>query len=182
MIVSLEKLEKIQTYIDKVLLYFAGILSFLLMLLITVDVICRAFSIALLGVYEAVQIIIVAIVFLGIPYVQSVRGHIFIDIVTMKLSNKVKVYFDLFGLVIGIMLSALITWQSGMVAFESVRDLEYASGIIPVPVWPAKIVMACSFFFLTTRLILDAVTSGKSLKESRKGNQDRVLMREGESI
>ena len=148
-------LERIQIILEKAMMIVAGSIVMLLMGLITVDVICRKLSISFPGVYETVQILTVAIVFLGISYVQKEKGHIFIKVATTKLPQKMQKGLDFLGYLIGLFICGIITSQSFLVAWESVTIFEYTSGIVHIPVWPAKVIVAIGFMLMTTRIVFD---------------------------
>ena len=150
-------LEKILLVIERAMMLIAGAIVMLMMLLITVDVICRKLSLSFPGVYETIQILMVAVVFLGIAYVQKVKGHIFIEIATTKLPVKWQRILDGLGYLIGIFICGVITWQSMLSAWESIQIFEYAAGIVEVPLWPSKIIVAVGFLLMTLRLVLDLV-------------------------
>ena len=150
-------LDRIQQKVEKALLFFGACLTIILLLLITVDVILRKLSQPIPGSYETVQVMTVGIVFLGVAYVQSIKGHVFIEIATEKFPKKVQQGLDFFGYIIGLAICFIITWQSGIAAWESSLMMEAASGIAKIPIWPAKIVIFLGMGLLTLRLLLDIV-------------------------
>ena len=148
-------LEKVQLVTERAMMVIAGAIVMLMMVLITIDVVCRKLSLSFSGVYETIQILTVAVVFLGISYVQKMKGHIFIEIATTKLPLKWQQILDCIGYLIGIFICGIITWQSLLVAWESVLIWEYAAGVVQIPIWPAKLIVAIGFLFMTLRLMLD---------------------------
>lgn len=148
-------LERLQIRIEQAMMVIAGAIVMLMMILITIDVICRKLSVSFPGIYETVQILTVAIVFLSIAYVQKTKGHIFIEIATTKFPLKVQRGLDFLGYVIGLFICGIITWQSILTAWESIAIFEYAAGVIQIPIWPAKMIVAIGFLLMTTRLLFD---------------------------
>lgn len=169
-------LEKLQIFVERAMMVVAGIVVMLMMMFITIDVVCRKLSISFPGIYETVQILTVAVVFLGIAYVQKVKGHIFIEVATTKLPLKVQRGLDFLGYVIGVFICGVITWQSVVVAWESIAILEYAAGVIRIPVWPAKLIVAVGFLFMTTRLLFDMLFFFVPAMQ-----QEKITAKEGDS-
>lgn len=151
----------VDKYLKKVeyfLAIIAGSFVLFLMGLITLDVITRYFfHSALPGTYELVKLMIVAIVFLGVPYVQSIKGNISIDILTTKFSERVQRNLDLMGCLIGIFIIGLITWQTGIEAWKSFVTQDYTMGLIHFPQWPSKLSVTVGMTLLLIRLCLDSI-------------------------
>ncbi|WP_239094419.1 TRAP transporter small permease [Bacillus sp. B15-48] len=152
MVQWLKKLERFQHKVEMVLMYLSGGLILTLMFLITADVIMRKLGSPILGAFELVQILTVSIIFLGIAFVQRVKGHIFIEVATDKLPEVMKRGLDFFGYVVGFFICSVITWQCGLAAWESLAIMEYSSGIVPIPLWQAKWIVAIGMALLTTRI------------------------------
>ncbi|WP_428911554.1 TRAP transporter small permease [Niallia sp. Krafla_26] len=155
MINLLKSLERFQQKAEKTLMFLSGFIILFLMFLITIDVTMRKLGNPLPGSVELVQILTVSIVFLGVAYVQKVKGHIFIEVATDKLPNKAKQGLDFIGYLIGLVICAIVTWQSGLAAWESIKIMEYATGIVHIPLWPAKVIIAIGMASLTTRMVWD---------------------------
>jgi TRAP-type C4-dicarboxylate transport system permease small subunit len=89
------RLEKENTFlrqlgkVESIGLTISGILIVLMMVITTIDTFLRqAFNSPIPGVYELESMMLVAIVFLGIAYVQGQKRHISLDLVTSHLDRK----------------------------------------------------------------------------------------------
>lgn len=147
--------EKIQQWIEKALLFIGGLITLSLMFLITLDVILRKLGSPIPGAFELVQIFTVGIVFLGVAYVQSVKGHIFIEVATDRLPLKVHRVLDFVGYLIGFVICSILAWQTGWSAWKAFVTKEYAMGVVNIPLWPAKLVIAVGMAMLTLRIFWD---------------------------
>ncbi|MFS0823140.1 TRAP transporter small permease [Bacillus sp. 1P02SD] len=150
-------IDHAQQKIEKVLLFLGAVLTIFMMFLITLDVILRKLGHPIQGTFELVQVLTVGIVFLGAAYVQSIKGHVFIEVATDKLPKKIQQALDFFGYLIGIAVCVVITWQSGIGVWDSLVMNEVAAGIAKIPLWPAKIVIFIGMALLSIRLLLDIV-------------------------
>lgn len=110
---------------------------------------------------------LVGVVFLSVAYVQSVRGHIKIELLDKALSTKGKAILDVAGDVIGLFIMSLMAWQAGLVAWRAWVEQEYIAGVVPVPSWPAKIAFALGIALLCVRLLLDISRSVTARGEER---------------
>ena len=150
------KLEVILRVAVNVSAGIAAIIVFVMMFLITADVILRyVFNRPLHGTYQLAEFMMVGAVYFGVAYVQSHREHINIDVATSWLPPKGQLTLDIFGQLIGIVIFAIITWQTGRVAWHTWRIADYTMGIVQWPLWPAKAVVALGAGLLCIQLIFD---------------------------
>ena len=148
------KLKKIELF----LAVLAGIIALILMVLITLDVILRFFfNSSIPGSFEIVTLSFIGVVFLGLPYVQSVKGNINIDIFTRKLSTKTQRILDIIGFILGLLVIVLLTWQTGVESWKSFISNDYTMGLVHIPYWPSKFMITLGLSFLTVRLLIDTL-------------------------
>ncbi|MDO8636812.1 MAG: TRAP transporter small permease, partial [Dehalococcoidia bacterium] len=118
----------------------ACILS-ILMFLTVVDVSLRYFfNHPLRGVFELTELMMVAIVVLGLGYTAATRGHISVDIIVDRFKGRSRQMIDFVNLMLGIVIFSLIVWQSALYAFSSLQTGEH-SDILKVPAFYFKILV-----------------------------------------
>lgn len=136
--------------------YLSAAIVVFMMLLTTGDVVLRyGFNRPIQDSFELSQFMLVAIVFLGIPYLQSIRGHVSIEFATARLSPNTREILKIFGHVIGLFAFAIVTWRSGYYAWQAWETNDYTMGIMQYPLWPAKSIVPLGSGMLCVRLILD---------------------------
>ena len=110
-----------------------------MMFFLTADVILRyLFSRPIQGTYQLAEFMVIGVVFLSIAYVQSLRGHIKMEVATSWLPKKAQIRFDIFGYLIGIALFSVIAWNSGKIAWNAWQINDLSMGMVKFPLWPAK--------------------------------------------
>ena len=136
--------------------YAAAGIVFIMIFPTTLDVILRyVFNAPLPDIFQLTEFMMVGLVFLGIAYVQSIKDHIKIEIVTAWLPKKIQVYLDIFGYIIGLIIFSVITWQSSRLAWEAWITQDYTMGIVHFPLWPAKSILPIGTFLFCLRLVMD---------------------------
>lgn len=151
-------LTGIQSRVERLFAFCAAMFIMVLMFLTTSEVIGRyLFNTPVPGSYEISEFLLIGVVFLGIAYVQSLKGHVSVDILLGRFPNKIRIALDFLGLAIGLFTFAIMTWQSGFLAWRAWRLKEYAMGIYHIPYWPAKFVFVLGVALLCTRLIIDVL-------------------------
>lgn len=100
------------------------------------------------GDIELVQLGCAIAVASFLPYCQMRRGHVIVDIFTMRLSTRWQRLLDAAGAILLAIGGALLTWRI-YVGTHSVIENEETTMILGAPVWWAYAPMVASFALLT---------------------------------
>ena len=118
------------------------------------------------AIFQLTEFMMVGVVYLGISYVQSMKEHIKIEMATSWLPQWSQDFLDIFGYMIGLLLFAIMMWQSGRLAWEAWVTQDYTMGIIHFPLWPAKSIIPIGCGLLCIRLLLDIFLDIQKLRRS----------------
>lgn len=136
-----------------------------MMFLTTIDVILRyVFNSPLPGVLELDIMLLVALVYLSLPYIQSIKGHIRLDILAERLPPVPQTALAILGHIICLVIFVIIAWQGGVRAHEGMLRGEFAQGLIDYPVWPARWTVAIGAGFLCLRFFSDILVDARRLR------------------
>lgn len=151
--------DKILRTVERSACYAAAGLVFIMIFPTTLDVILRyVFNSPLPDIFQLTEFMMVGLVYLGIAYVQSIKDHIKIEIVTAWLPKKIQESLNIFGFMIGLSIFSIITWQSARLAWEAWITQDYTMGLVHFPLWPAKSILPLGTLLLCLRLIIDILT------------------------
>jgi TRAP-type C4-dicarboxylate transport system permease small subunit len=135
----------------------AAIFIFILMLLISADVVGRyVFSRPLWGTFEVAESLLVFIVFLGFAYTQHEKGNIRVQVVANRLPLRVRPLLDFLAHALGLAIFVLITYEAGRHAINAWRIGEESVGMVRVPLWPSRFAVPVGSFFLFIQFAIDA--------------------------
>ncbi len=118
--------------------------------------------------FDVQTLLIVGVVFLGIPYVQSRRAHIRIDLLISHLSDDSRMWLQLFSDIIFFCLMALITWQMSIQAWQAWVIQDYLESIVRVPLWPGKAALTLGAGLLCLNLISHIFLDFQALQSARR--------------
>lgn len=159
---SINNIESTVSILEYILLNISMLSVASLLIIVSLDVISRyILRKPIHGGYEIAEILLVFIIYTAISYLQKTKGHIAIDIVTSRLPENIQVYFDIFGNIIGLFCSIIISWQTFIVALHSLNIQEISMSVVKIPLWPGKFIIAIGFSVLSLRLIIDILSSMK---------------------
>ncbi len=143
--------------VERALTVLSAVVVCLMMLLVVTQIMARALRTALPGIVESLELLVVAVVFLGLAYTQSVNGHIRIDVISNQLPVKWRKVLE--GLLLALALGTfgIMTYVSGEAAYEAWVLGDYREGLIEYPLWPSKILIPIGVGLLSLRLLAQLI-------------------------
>lgn len=113
----------------------AAVAIFFMMALTCADVVLRLFRMPIPGTYEIVSFMGAVAVAFAIAYTSVEKGHVAVSLVVQLLPGRLQAVVESILAVIGIMLFALIAWQSALYALDCQRSGE-VSLTLQLPFYP----------------------------------------------
>lgn len=155
----MKKIHSFFATITKYISWVALIMAFAMMLITTVDVILRKIPFipfSILGSYDMTEMAMVAIVFFGIAYFQSERGHVRVDMFVNKFPHAIRCAVE--GIVN--LVEAAFGGIMCYAAFQQIATLfsrGTGTSVLRIPHWPFAIVMSIGLLLFTIFLLLDGI-------------------------
>ena len=145
----------------------AGASLLAMTLLGAVDIIgTKFFNRPVPGAYEATEALLVLIVFLALAHAQASRQHIAVDLVVDRLGSTARHVLRVFAQALTLSVFAVMAWQGWILGLRSLRIREYASGIIPFPVYPSKLALAVGASLMVLQSLLDLVGAARNGRDT----------------
>ena len=164
MSVSVRTLGRFLSLVERAGAGAAALIVFALMFLVVLDVLGRKLlNMPIQGSIEIASLTLPAVVFLTISYIQSRNEHVTVDLFTSRLSDRTRLAMDVFALAIGVGVMAVVVTKTTSSAWSSTISREYAMGIVEVPSWPARMLVAFGSWLLMLRFLYDFVCRCMSL-------------------
>jgi TRAP-type C4-dicarboxylate transport system permease small subunit len=157
-------LEKIESYLNKIMLILGGIAVIMLMSIATINVILRMFHIPFRGAYELVSFLGAIVIAFALGYTQKRKSNILVDILTEKFSKKVNRVLDGMNYFITMIFFAVISWQIyvwGMKIWES----HEVSETLKIIYHPFIFSVSLGFAVLSLTLVVDFLKTLQNTEE-----------------
>lgn len=140
----------------RALAYCAGAVLLGLMAVVLFDVLMRyVLRLPFLGGFELTEMMMVLIVFLGLPYCAATQGHVSVDVFARFL-DRPRLRWILAPIhLAGAVLLIVMAWQAAVYALDSAERGE-ASQMLKVPDWPFQAVAALSAVAFAVVLLVQA--------------------------
>ena len=124
----------------------------------TADVVgTQVFGAPVPGATELTESTMVLIVFGALTYTQIRRSHIRVELLYMRVGARGQAAMDVFASLMALLFFSLLLWQAVNEALFSIGIDEATVGLIRMPLWPARIVLAAGTGLLILQLLLDLV-------------------------
>lgn len=135
----------------------------IMMVLVCSNVLLRLVWQPILGTYELVMVLGVAVVSLALANCAVQRGHVNIELVTDKLPQRTQVILRIIISILAIVTFALIAWQCGMYATDMWHSGQ-VSETLRVPFYPFIYVLGLSCLALSMVILIDFCKAVKELR------------------
>lgn len=113
------------------------------------------------GVVELSALVVVAMIFLGMPMAQREGAHVSVQMVTQRLPQHVRRVLGVIAALVSAVFAGWICWASYEEAVKAQEVGQRLAGVVQVEVWPAKAAITIGLFGLvleTVNTLLKAVT------------------------
>ena len=115
-------MERIIYPFSRVISILSMIAACMMMFLVTADVFMRrALNQPIFGAYEIGKVLLVIVVFCGVAYVMSVKGHVMVDTLVRLYPKRLQTAVNGIAYFLSLIIVALISWQSAEYGLDMVR-------------------------------------------------------------
>jgi TRAP-type C4-dicarboxylate transport system permease small subunit len=104
---------------------------------------------------ETSEYMLAVIILLGAAYTQQVKGHVWVDFLTVKLPQGVQNALRIFTDLASLFIISLVVYMGYVEALEE----KAVSDMLRIPQWPFKMLVAVGCFLLWLELLVDLVDS-----------------------
>ena len=134
----------------------AGLLTMGLIIAIVPDIVARnVFKVSIYGMSELSVVVLVAMVFLGLPAAQTQKENYRVLIVDNLVGAKAIRYLSMFRGAACAIIAVAFAYYSIVGAIDSVMRDEAINSVIRFPVWPSRIIVAVGFTLLAIQFVID---------------------------
>ncbi len=127
---------------------------FLMMFMVTTDVVLRdAFRSPIKGTIEISELFQVLVVFWGLAYCESKRGHVRVDFIVSYLGRRPRTILEAITTLVTLVFFAFMTWYSATNAIQAFESKELFE-MLRIVVWPFRFIVPLGTFVFCLELLL----------------------------
>jgi len=135
-----------------------GLLIIVLMLGVVTDSLLRGgANIALWGVLELSTMMLLALVYLGLPATQAERMNFRVSVLTDRLPPRLHLIVGGLMLLLQLVVLAILCWFGWGSALFSYHRQEVSIGLVEIPLWPHRTLVALGLTLLWWQTVVSAI-------------------------
>jgi TRAP-type C4-dicarboxylate transport system permease small subunit len=145
---------------NRLLAVWSGIATGLMMVAILADIFCRSvLGFSIQGASEFAVVMLVTLIFFGLGGAQADKANFNVDILIRLLSLRMNHLLHGIAMLLSAIAIGLLCYLSWIKAIDSLLEWEVDYGVVPFPIWPARVLIAFGWAALTLQLLLEAINS-----------------------
>ena len=160
-----QKLITTSRSVASVMAGVTGLLTIVMILGVVVDASLRGTAgIAVWGVLELCTLLLLAMIYFGLPSTQSERENFRVSIITDLMPMKLNLFISGVLLLLQITVLGLLCWFTWRAAIFSFNRDEVSIGLVEISLWPHRFMIATGLTVLTFQSVvsgLDLLLNGK---------------------
>jgi TRAP-type C4-dicarboxylate transport system permease small subunit len=132
----------------------SGIIIVLIMLAVCANVIMRYFlNRPIVGIDEISEYLLLFITFIGSAWLLREEGHVGVDILLIRLSNKSNAFLGIFSSLIGIFICLILIWFGSKVVWINFQRGSYFPSLLEIPKAPVLAIIPLGSFLLLLQFL-----------------------------
>lgn len=166
------RLKKLNRQANALAVLISSVVLTIMAFMTSIDVTLRLFGQPFRASVEISQLMEAWVIFLPFAYTLAMDRHVKVTILTARLPRLGRLISNLFALVLGTVLFAVITWLSWLEFHHSWSIDEFMMAAIILPYWLGKLAMPIGMGLLAIQCVLSAIFL---VDDYRNGRDTNVL-------
>jgi len=132
--------------------------SIMIIIILVINVVGRfIFNKPLLGTVEIIEMGMVIVGFIAIPFASYKRSHVRVDFLVSYFPQKARLILSVIGFFLSFGITGIITYQSIILAIKYVHTLGQATPLLNIPYAPFRIFMAFGLLITCVKFLIDTL-------------------------
>lgn len=151
----LNKMSGILNVINKRLSELCGILLFIIIILLMVNVVSREVGYPIEGLSNLSVLVLISVVYLGLSTTEQTNQHAAVELLENKVSKKTKRWLDIFINIIKLLTIVIFFYASINNLMFSIETNEGFADVVHIPLWPSKLALLVGLFFFALQILVN---------------------------
>lgn len=159
----------------------AGISLFAMMIMMTIHVFSRKMGLPVPGAFEVSEQLMVVVFTFPLAEISLKKDHVVFELFSKNFPSRFKRRMDIVGTFVGLFVFAPLTYKAWELALKMYAMGEYRQGMIDIPIWPFRLMLAIGLSVFTYQLVASWIraeteiwSKGSAEKDADRAGQTRI--------
>ena len=169
---AIGKIEKVIYTVSRGIRFLSISMLFIMMLFVTAGVLGRyILNKPIKGDIEIQELMMVVIVFSAMAYATTMKQHVFVELLVVRLKGRGLAVINSIALVLGLAILALIIWRTGVYGWnEMISPSGKYTGMLKIPVAPFILLADAGLILMFLVFLCQFIRSLSSVIRSQLAN------------
>lgn len=152
---TVKRLDKISKFINRRISELCGVMLFVIMILLLVNVVSREFGYPIDGLSNISVLILISVVYLGLSTTEETNQHAAVELLESKLKIKNRKMLHIFIHIVKIISIGVFAYASFGNLIFSFESGEAFTDVIYIPMWPSKFALFVGLIFFEIQIVIN---------------------------
>jgi len=152
---TIKKLDKIFKFINRRVTELCGIMLFIIMILLLVNVFSREFGYPIDGLSNISVLILISVVYLGLSTTEETNQHAAVELLEYRLNIKNKKILHIIIHSIKIIAIGIFAYAAFGNLLFSIESGEAFTDVVYIPMWPSKLALFIGLVFFEIQIVIN---------------------------
>jgi TRAP-type C4-dicarboxylate transport system permease small subunit len=135
----------------------AGVALFAMMVTMTIHVVGRKLGHPVPGAFEISEQLMMVVFAFPLAEITRRKDHITFELVSDRFPPALRKWMAIAGALAGLVVFAPLAWQAWRIALEMYAMGEYRQGMVNVPIWPFRVLLAIGLTLFSVQLAVNCI-------------------------
>lgn len=151
----LNKASKTLNVINKRLSELCGILLFIIIVLLMINVVSREIGYPVEGLSNLSVLVLISVAYLGLSTTEQKKQHASVELLESRMTKKQKRVYDILMDSFKLIFVAIFFYASIGNFFFSLETNEGFADVVHIPLWPSKLALLLGLFFFALQILVN---------------------------
>ena len=173
----MKKMDAVLASLSRLLAVVGGAMLVVIMLALVIDVVSKAVRQSPIeGLVSYLQIALVAMVFLAMPFAQRLDAHVSMGLLVEAVPPRLAHGIQALGLAVVVPVMGYVAYNTVLLALDSISRREATLDIVNVPVWPARMILSLGLLVLVLELTRSVLSHAGQAAAKHSVQQEDVVV------
>lgn len=166
------KMDRISSFINRRLAELCGLMLFIIMFLLLINIFAREFGYAVDGLSNISVLILISVVYLGLSTTEESNQHAAVELLENRLNVKNRKVLMIFIHIVKLIAIGIFVYGAVGGFFSSVESGEAFVDVVYIPMWPSKLALLIGLIFFEIQIFINLLKTIFNIQTDEEESED----------